>query len=213
MLIKFEEILKEDGVDLDTLRIDDTRDQSSRKNFFLTKPQGIIIQDSYNNFAFPIRPLPRVDTNKNDFLIMRKTFKELYINFDHRVLPWHFVIEMLGNTYVVYNTRPLTTRYPLKHDELIKRRFNLPFHVEWNVETVDFMEKRRFLIEEAIHVCILGDTSLDVYPKQFYKILGQHCIRPFIHWFKLPQTSKTRTFSLNTGSKFNFEYLFKFMYL
>lgn len=204
----YHEILHEE-VDL---RIDETRDRPSSKNYFLTKPQGIIIQDSFNNFAFPIQPMPRVDTNKLDLPVLNKRLKELYLQFQNGVLPWHYVIEMVGNRYFVFNTRPITMRYPLKHDELIKREEHLPFEVTWNEETKEFMDHRRFLIEEAIHVCILGDSSLDVYPKSFYKALGQFCVRPFLYWFKLPQVSKTKTFALNTGIKFNFDYLFKFLY-
>ena len=200
------------GVQIKTLKVDDTRDRPSSKNYFLTKPQGIIIQDSYNNFAYPIRPLPRIDTNKLELTILTKRFRELYLQFQNNVLPWHYLVEMIGSRYYVYNTRPITMRYPLKHNEILKREKDLPFNVTWNNETKDFFEKRRFNIEEAIHVCILGDTNIDVYPKNFYKVIGQFCIRPFIHWFKLPQSSKTRTFALNTGSKFNFEYLFKFLY-
>ena len=43
------------------LEVDDTRDRASTKNYFRSKPQGIIIQDSYNNFAFPIQPEPQID--------------------------------------------------------------------------------------------------------------------------------------------------------
>lgn len=194
------------------LKIDETRDRSVRKNYFLTKPQGIIIQDSFNNFAFPVQPYPRVDTNKLDLPILSKRFYELYLQFQNGVLPWHYVIEMIGHKYYVFNTRPITMRYPLTHKELIEREENLPFGITWNEDTKEFIEHRRFNIEEAIHVCVLGDSSLDVYPKTFYKTLGQFCIRPFIHWFKLPHASKTRTFALNMGIKFNPDYLFKFLY-
>lgn len=119
---------------------------------------------------------------------------------------------MIGDAYVVYNTRPITMRYPLKHQEVLDRENHLPFNVKWNSETKEFMRKRKLEINEMIHVCILGDSSLDVYPRKFYKTMGQFCVRPFIHYFKLPQSSYTRTFTLNTGKKFNFEYLFKFLY-
>jgi len=194
-----------------SLKVESTRDQSSSKNW-LQKPKGIIIQDSYNNFAYPVRPLPQIDSNKIEFPILVKRFRELYIQFQHDVLPWHFVIEMIKNKYYVFNSRPILMKYPLKHDELIQREENLPFNVTWNDETKDFIKSKKVLVEDCIHVCILGDTTMDVYPKNFYKTLGQFCIRPFIYYFKLPQTSHSRTFTLNTGSKFNFEYLFKFLY-
>lgn len=198
--------------EIQTLKIDETRDRPSSKNYFLTKPQGIIIQDSYNNFAFPVRPLPKVDSNKCELPLLANRFRELYLEFQNNVLPWHYVIEMIGNRYYVFNTRPITMRYPIKHNEMIRRESLLPFSVKWDDEMNRFMERRLFNIDDAIHVCILGDSTQDVYPRNFYKVLGAFAVRPFIHYFKLPQTSKTRTFSLNTGSKFNFEYLFKFLY-
>lgn len=197
---------------LQDLSVDDTRDQNHTKNYFQTDPKGIIIQDSFNNFAFPIQPEPQIDDSRSNFSKVFKRFHELYIQSQHDLLPWHFMIEMVGSKYVVYNTRPIMMRYPLRHQEVLERKSRLPFGVTWNSETEDFMRKNQLKINEMIHVCILGDSSVDVYPKKFYKALGQFCIRPFIHYFKLPQTSYTRTFPLNVGSKFNFEYLFKVLY-
>lgn len=213
-LIPLEETYQElgDVEILENLKVLDTRNVPSSNNYFMTKPQGIIIQDSYNNFAFPIRPEPRVDSNKFDMKVLSLKFRELYLSFKSDSLPWHYVIEMVGNKYYMFNTRPITMRYPVKHDELISRESQLPFNVKWNFETKDFMNKRKFLINEAIHVCVLGDSTIDVYSKNFYRVLGSFGVRPFIHYFKLPQSSKTRTYSLNMGSKFNFEYLFKFLY-
>ena len=39
----------------------------------------------------------------------------------------------------------------------------------WDDETKKFMNEKKFLIEEFIHICILGDTKKDVYPKNFYQ--------------------------------------------
>lgn len=94
----------------------------------------------------------------------------------------------------------------------MKKKDEVLFDVKWDAITTEFMEKRRFLIEEGIHVCVIGDSSIDVYPKQFYRMVGDFCVKPFIHYFRLPSSSKTRTFAFNMGSKFNEDYLFKFMY-
>ena len=194
------------------LKVEESRDRPSHKNYLINKPKGIIIQDSYNNFAYPVRPLPRIDSNKIEFPLLVQRFRELYLQFQNNMLPWHFVIEMIKNRYFVYNTRPIVMKYPLTHKELIDREDQLPFGVTWNEETKEFIHSKKLLVEDCIHICILGDSTMDVYPKNFYKTMGQFCVRPFIYYFKLPQTSKTRTFALNTGSKFNFDYLFKFLY-
>jgi len=215
MFISYEETCQELGLEPieESIRIDNTsRDVAKRKNFMMQRPKGILVQDSYNNFAFPIRPFPRFDTNKFDLKDLSRRYKELYIFSKSDSLPWHFMVEMVGNKYYCFNTRPFMMKYPLGHDELIKREKELPFDVKWNEETKDFMQKRRFLVNEAIHICILGDTHMDVYPKHFYRVLGSFAIRPFIHYFRLPQTSRTRTFALNTGSKFNQDYVFKYLY-
>lgn len=194
------------------LKMDDNADKPSIVNYFLTKPQGIIIQDSWNNFAFPIRPAPHIDTKKFDLQTIFLRYREEYTAFDTNMLPWHYVVEMVGNRYYAFNTRPITMRYPLRHNEMMERETQLPWGVTWNDETKKFMSEKLFLIEEAIHVCICGDSSMDTYPKNFYKVLGAFCVRPFLHYFKLPHSSRTRTFNLNTGRKFNFDYMFKFLY-
>lgn len=66
-------LLEDESIDL---RIDDTRDQASTKNYFLTKPQGILIQDSFNNFAFPVQPKPQIDDNKPNLPILIRRFRE-----------------------------------------------------------------------------------------------------------------------------------------
>lgn len=205
-LIELPEIITEE------IRIEDVKERSIKSNYFLTKPQGIIIHDSWNNFLFPVRPIPRLDTNKCDLPVLTKRLRELYLKFKSDYLPWHYVIELIGDRYTVFNTRPINIRFPKKHDEIMNSRDEILFDVEWDEETEKFMNEKIFLIEEGIHVCILGDTSVDVYPKQFYKLLGTMCIKPFIHYFRLPQTYRTRTFGFNLGSKFKPDFLFKFMY-
>lgn len=153
------------------LKVEETRDRPSHKNYLVNKPKGIIIQDSYNNFAYPVRPLPRIDSNKIEFPLLTQRFRELYLQFQNNMLPWHFVIEMIKNRYFVYNTRPILMRYPLTHKELLEREEQLPFGVTWDEETKKFIESKKILVEDCIHVCILGDSTLDVYPKNFYKIL------------------------------------------
>lgn len=204
-------ILEENFID-NSLKVIDNSEKSVRSNYFRTKPQGILLEDSYNNFCFPVQKIPRLDTNKCDLITLVQKFRELYLSFKSDYLPWHYVVELIGDRYFVFNTRPINIIFPRKHEDAINNSNNLPFDISWNEETKDFMHKRRFLIEDAIHVCILGDSTRDVYPKKIYRVLGTTCIKPFIHYFKLPQSYKTRTFALNIGSKFNVDYLFKYLY-
>lgn len=193
------------------LKIKDNTEKSIRSNYFTTKPQGIIIEDSYNNFLWPIRPVPRLDTNKCDFITLTKRFRELYLSFKSDFLPWHYVIELIGDKYCVFNTRPINIRFPKKHDDILinKEKYNYEM---WDDETKKFINEKKFLIEEFIHICILGDTKKDVYPKNFYRVCASTCIKPFTYYFKLPQTINSRSFFFNIGSKINRDYLFKFAY-
>lgn len=195
------------------IKVLDNTEKSISSNYFKVKPQGILLQDTYNNFVFPIQPIPRLDSNKCDLIKLNQKYREIYTSFKSDFLPWHYVVELIDDRYHVFNTRPINIVYPKKHEDVIKNENNINFGIRWNDETKDFMYKRRFLIEESIHVCILGDTYRDIYPKNIYRVLGNMCIKPFIHLFRLPQSYKTRTFSLNIGPKFNEDYLFKFLYV
>ncbi len=66
-------------------RLTGSADQSSIANF-MVKPKGIIIQDSYNNFAFPIRPKPMIDTKKCDLPILAQIYREEYTAFATDIL-------------------------------------------------------------------------------------------------------------------------------
>lgn len=202
----YSEILHEE------VKVVDSTEKSIRSNYFLTKPQGIIIQDSWNNFLFPIRPEPVLDTRKCDLPKLWKYYRQYYTSFKSNFLPWHYVIEFIEGRYIAFNTRPINIRFPVKHQEALKQKDDIKFGVQWDEATTDFMDKKIFLLEEAIHVCILGNSELDVYPKNFYKVLGDIAVKPFIHLFRLPNSSRTRTFALNMGQKFNQDYLFKFLY-
>ena len=70
-------------------KISSDKDTSNKINKII-KPQGIIIQDTWNNFIFPIQPSPRIDTSKFDLPVVIKRFRELYFNFPSMFLPWHY---------------------------------------------------------------------------------------------------------------------------
>ncbi len=184
------------------------KDKSSIANYFTSRPKGIIIQDTYNNFAFPITPLPKIDKKGFDTQTVFKRYRELYTSFDTNMLPWHYVIEMVGNKYYALNTRPITMKYPLTNKRVLERQSKID--VKWDDITKEFFKDNLFDISEAIHVIMVGDSTLDVYPRQFYKCMGAFALRPIYHYFKFPDTLYSRTFPLNVGSKFNADFLSKF---
>lgn len=188
-------------------RLDITRDAASISNKFTMKPQGFLIQDSYNNPFLPVRPRPRLDTSKMDLIHLFKRVRENYGRFSMDFLPWHYVVEFIGNRYYVFNTRPIDLKYPLTTNEVLtfeKRKET------WDEITNLFMTDKIFDISEAIHICIIGDSNSDIYTKKIYELIGRSCIVPFVRYFKIPQGVFQRTFPLNIGNKFNIDYISKF---
>jgi hypothetical protein len=188
-------------------RLDTSRDAASISNKFTTRPQGFLIQDSYNNPFLPVRPRPRVDTSKMDIIELFKRTREKYGRFSMNFLPWHYVVEFIGNRYYVFNTRPIDLRYPLTNNEVnqfIERKKS------WDDITKTFMQDKIFDISEAIHICIIGDSNVDIYTKKIYEMIGRICIVPFIRYFKVPKGIFQRLFPLNIGKKFNIDYISKF---
>lgn len=188
-------------------RLDITKDAASISNKFTTKPQGFIIQDSFNNPFLPIRPRPRVDTARMDIIMLFKRVRELYGKFSMSFLPWHYVVEFIGDRYYVFNTRPVDMKYPLTTKEVLQfkqRKQN------WDEITKLFFNDKIFDISEAIHICVIGDSNVDVYTKKIYELIGRSCIVPFIRYFKIPEGIFQRLFPLNMGQKFNIDYISKF---
>ena len=188
-------------------RLDISRDAASISNKFTTKPQGFIIQDSYNNPFLPVRPRPRVDTAKMDLIELFKRVRENYGRFSMNFLPWHYVVEFITDRYYVFNTRPVDLRYPLTNKEV--NRFK-ERKKNWDSITKMFMQDYIFDISEAIHVCIIGDSNVDIYTRKIYELIGRSCIVPFVRYFKLPQGVFQRLFPLNIGRKFNIDYISKY---
>lgn len=188
-------------------RLDTSRDAASIANKFTTKPQGFLIQDSYNNPFLPVRPKPRVDTSKMDIIELFKRVREKYGRFSMDFLPWHYVVEFIGNRYYVFNTRPVDLRYPLTNVEVEKFEERKK---SWDDITKMFMQDKIFDISEAIHICIIGDSDIDIYTKKIYEMIGRSCIVPFVRYFKIPQGIFQRLFPLNIGRKFNIDYISKY---
>lgn len=202
MLIPFDKIFK---VLYEGDRVQITKDANSIQNRFNTKPQGVIISDSYNNPFLPITPKPRLDTSNFDLPELYRRYRELYGQGSLLFLPWHFCIELIDSKYYVFNTRPLNMEFPLTNQDVQNRSDS------WNDDTKTFMDNKLFDISQSIHICIIGDSNIDVYTKKFYEILGRTCVLPTITREKLPGEMFQRIFTLNVGKRFNLNYLIKFI--
>lgn len=214
MLINYEKTLKlltEDVDNIDSMiinnlgRVDAAKDHPSISNKFKPRPLGILIEDSYNNPFFPIRPLPRVDSAKIDLILIYKRFRELYSQFSVTLLPWHFVIEFIKDRYYVFNTRPIDMFFPVANKDIMNRE-DL-----WDDVTKAFMLNHVFDIREAIHVLVVGDSNIDVYTKKFYELLARICIVPCIRYFKITNIDYETVVPLNMGKKFNLRLANKFL--
>jgi len=214
MLIDYDKTLKlltEDVDNIDALvvtnlgRVTAAKDHPSISNKFKPKPLGILIEDSYNNPFFPIRPMPRVDSAKIDLFLIYKRFRELYSQFEVTLLPWHFVIEFIEDRFYVFNTRPIDMFFPLSNQDVLNRQ-DL-----WDDTTKTFIKNYMFDIKEALHILVVGDSNIDIYTKRFYELLGRVCIVPFIRYFKIANIDYETIVPLNMGRKFNLSLTTKFV--
>ena len=191
-----QEILTEERLDVDI---------STATQKFTYYPKGIIVQDTYNNPIYPIKPTPKIDTTKLDLKEVYARFTELYGLRKGLFLPWHYCIEFFEDRYYVFNTRPISVKYPLQNSDYVNIQ-NL------DISTKKFIDDNKFDVSDMIHVCIVGDTYSDTYTKQFYELIGKCCIKPFITYFKLPGLFQRISF-FNIGKRFNISYLERFSML
>lgn len=184
-------------------------DKPSKANKFKgLKPKGVIITDTFNDPIFPI-PEPKVDTAKLDVNKIQKQFKDYYSKLKLTFLPWHYVIELMGNDYFVLNTRPLDMMFPITTDnakKMIKKN-----NVSLNGEAQKFFKERPFDLSASIQIKILGSSVHDVYTKKFYELMGRVCIAPLLRMFRLSTVYGQRVISLNLGRKFDASMLDKYL--
>lgn len=199
-LISFQNVY---NVLYESTKINQSKNINSISNKFKLRSQGIIITDSYNNPFLPITPKPRIDTSALELPEIFRRYKELYTSTENIFLPWHYCIEFVESRYYVFNTRPINMKYPLSNNEVEDNN--------WNESTKTFMNNNIFDISNFIHICIIGDSSLDVYTRQFYELLSRICILPILSKEKLPGDMFQRIFPLNLGSRFNVNYINKFI--
>ena len=210
MIIPFEKIkeyLPKDQLfesEEDIPLVSTTKDTSNKLNKIL-KPQGIVIQDTWNNFIFPIRPTPKIDTSKFDTLEVIKKFRITYSTFPSIFLPWHFVVEMIGNRYYILQMRPIDTKFPMSSKEVLESK-----HYFENEEIKNFFEKPLYDINEMLHICIIGDSSFDVYPDKLYRLIGRTCLAPYFRNMFITGSYESRIFNFNMGKKFNFSSIIRF---
>jgi len=166
----------------------------------ILRPKGIIISDSYNNIAFPIK-YPRVDTFKFDLLQLNTTFKDRYGNFNLHFIPWHFVIEFIKTNYFIFNTRPINQQFPLTTDEV--NSIILKNSITIDDRTKQFLKYKPFNFKDAIHILIIGDSNIDIYTNQIYELMSYNCINPILQQWGYPKTLWNKIWFLNIGKKFN----------
>jgi len=193
---------------LEENRVLSSKDLVTTNNRILNKPHSLLIQDSYNNPFFPIRPKPRIDTSQLDILEIYRRYRELYSQQTTTFLPWHYCIELVENRYMVFNTRPVDLRFPINNNEALNNK--KIYNIDWDEETTKYFNNNNFDIAESIHILIVGDSNLDVYTLSTYKLIGQLCITPILRRYKLPGELYARVFPLNMGTKFKFFQLSKF---
>lgn len=204
MIIDFEktyELLEE--------RVMSTKDATSLHNKFTTKPQGILVQDSYNNPFFPIRPQPKIDTSKLDLGTVFKRFRDLYSQTKTNYLPWHYCIELVEDRYYIFNTRPLDMKFPISSNQA--KANQKKYEIDWDKPTKLFFKENIYDISEAIHVCLVGNSNMDIYTNNTYSLIGSTCLTPLLRQYKLPGGLYQRVFPLNTGRRFKFENISRFI--
>jgi len=204
MLINFDktyELLEE--------RVMSTKDAASIHNKFTIKPKGILVQDSYNNPFFPIKPQPKIDTSKLDLNTVFKRYRDLYSQTKSVFLPWHYCIELVDNRYYIFNTRPLDMKFPINSEE--SKDNQKKYGIKWDDPTKLFFKDNIFDVSEAVHVCLVGSSELDIYTRQTYSLIGQTCMTPLLRQYKLPGGLYQRVFPLNIGRRFKFENISRFV--
>lgn len=181
-------------------------DDRSTNNKFNIKPTGIIIQDTYNNPIFPI-DYPIIDDAKFNLPDIKSRFRAYYCSLPIDFLPWHYTIEIINGTYYFFNTRPIDMKYPVDNIETKKLIEENKDYLNLTDSTINFLETQPVDIQNAIHVCLIGDTNRDVYVDRLYEMIGRICCGPILRFFKLPASVNLRVINFNLGNKFIFNKL------
>lgn len=146
---------------------------------FVSKPEGILIFDSYNNDWFPMK-IVQIDKNDFSLRVMKDEFHMLYggNSITELFLPHHYNVEMIGKGYYPLVTRPIT------YKSLIPG------------------------YENYITICITGDTHTDIYSPEVYKVIANLLIAPLHHFGTWHLTEDTIKYH-NLGDGFKIHQLQK----
>jgi hypothetical protein len=189
--------------------IDNTKLTQSKANWIRTKPQGIVVQDSYNNISFPISDI-RVDSNKQNIEILTDKFVSLYSgDREQNILPWHYIIEFLNEGYTVYNTRPLNLKYIRTIQETLEDSKNKKILNEQTHQLINSSTD----ITQMIHILIMGDSNSDIYTKKLYKTIAEYIIIPTARVGGFAPTVDANIFYMNLGSSFKFNLIRTYLHV
>ena len=185
-----------------------TENASVNNLFRNSRPQAIIIQDTYNNPFFPI-PNPRIDSSKPWLPKIINQFQLFYSKFKLFNLPWHFVFEIVEGQYTVYNTRPINRVFPLSNTEALLNIKTSKYKMIGDTE--DILKHSSIDIRQCIHCCVIGDSTTDVYTMDLYRLIGERAISPFFKLNKQSGVLHKTILNFNLGSKFKFNLLTNFI--
>ena len=158
------------------------KSQVSIANRIRTRPHAVVVYDTFNNPFYPI-DYPKIDSAKFDLPKIALRFWELYNVPKGTMLPWHYVIEFIGDRYYALVTRPIDLRFPdpgVAVDEL-----------------------KHYDVGDIIHIAVIGDSNIDVYTKQFYQVLTEFCINPILRRYRLPEIVGKTVIFLRPGKRMN----------
>jgi hypothetical protein len=111
--------------------------------------KGFAIMDTYNNPSFPLTEI-LMDKSKFDSSVLIMEYRRVYgFTKSDIFMPWHFQVELVGREYIIQNTRPI------------------------NYLSL-FPEYRN-----RICICLVGDSTQDVYIPSLYTKIANLCIKPF----------------------------------
>lgn len=174
-------------------------DRPTNANKIQRRPQGVIITDTRNHPVFPLS-MVSLDTSKFWLPTIQKEYHTKYSKMETEFLPWHYTVEMIGPTYYAFCTRPVDMRFPLTNNESYKiMKAN---GVSMNKETKYFFKNQPVEMQDCIHVCLIGDSTKDIYTKKMYQLIGRACAGPFLRYFRLPIKIGQAVHAINMGNRF-----------
>ena len=166
------------------------------------KYNGFIIWDSFNNPIFPIS-FPKYDENDFFYSEYIKRFYKSYSKKQVDILPWHFFIEFVNDSYLIYNTRPYNYMFPVSSMEC--KNIMAANNIENNDGIFNKID-----VEDYLHILILGDSNADIYTNDIYFKIGRFIISAYKQFLYNPNIIINNDIhTIFMGSNFNINYLRK----